>query len=381
MKVKKIDYSMSFCNKSQKNFNYLLLIFFVLLINVDLTAQLAPFTDMNRFFKTFYKNNIRQLEFQAIKSFEASDNLIVYVDFRGDFKVYNGETVELITNQLVNYKLSDNQLAWNIGPVIYHYSPDYPKKNLLTMFGNQYWLSDSLLVFEDTRYNTVNVRSRNENMILYQLTGDLYGVEELGDNTIVFRENGDFLKFFWNNKIHDFAVYTRKIEFSCGVDVICFNDPINQTFAVFDKGTIVDVESLFVKKFKALRNFVAYEDNQNNLWIYKNGEKEMLSNFNVNFWNALDNLIVWEEGGLFYIYEKDKGKKQLLNYIPQDYQIKNNTLVFRNNMGGIQVYQNGVLKEITKQLEAKYKIYGNTVLVELFNQNYLIYHDGKIYNN
>lgn len=343
-------------------------------------AQLAPFTDFNNFFKTFYKNSFRQLEFQQVKSFEASDNLIVYIDFRGDFKVYNGEETQVFTNQIVTYKLSDNQLGFNIGPILYHYSPETKKKELLTTFGNRYLVSDSLLIYEDTRYNTVNVRRNGKNTVLNQQTGDLYMPEKVGDNTIVFKENGDFIKFYWNGTITDYAVYTRAISFECGMNVICFNDPINQSFAVFDKGTILDLESMFAKKYKAARNFVVYEDQQGNLWLYKNGEKQQLSNFNVNMWEAVDDIVMWEENGRIYTFLNDE-KKELINYIPKDYKLKNATFVFRNNMGGITAFQNGKLTELTKQLDCKYFIYGNTVLVEKFNRSYLVFDKGMMYEN
>jgi hypothetical protein len=343
-------------------------------------AQLAPFMDFNNFFKTFYKNSFRQLEFQAVRSFEASDNIIVYVDFRGDFKVYDGEKVQTFTNQLVSYKLSDYQLAWNVGPVLYHYTPEINRKDLITTFGRDYVVTDSLMVYEDTRDNSVNVRFRGKNTQLYQMTGDLKMPDKIGDNTIVFRDNGDVIKFFWNEQFFEFGVYTRPVVFDCGVNVICFNDPINQSFTVFDKGNLIDLESMFAKKFKAIRNDVVYEDIQGNLWSYHNGEKTPLSNFNVTQWDAIDDIVVWVENGLFFTFV-DNQKTQLMNYVPKDYKIKNSTLVFRNNIGGISVFQNGKLTELTKQLDCNYFIYGNTVLVELFNKTFFVFDKGILYEN
>lgn len=348
----------------------------IILFNTIVFSQLAPFIDFSNYFRTFYKNSFRQLEFQRINSFEASDNLIVYIDSRGDFRVFENEKLQTLTNQNIAYKLSDAQLAWNIGPTLFCLKNS--KKEMLTTFAHNYQVSDSLVVYEDTRFNSVHVRTSNGVSQLYQVTGDLYMPTKIGDNTIVFKDNGDFYKFFWNEKIYDFAVYTKNIDFSCGMNVICFNDPINQSFAVFEKGEILDVESMFVKKYKAARNFIVYEDLQGNLWRYSNGEKEELSSFGVSNWEASDDLIVWVENNIFYCYANGE-KKIITNFVPKDYKIKNNTLVFRNNMGGASVYANNKIKELSTQQNCTFTIYGNTVLVELFNKSFLVYNEGKIY--
>ncbi|MFN5416492.1 MAG: hypothetical protein ACK5B9_05505 [Flavobacteriia bacterium] len=340
----------------------------------EVSSQIAPFIDFNKFFKTFYKDNFRQLEFQQIRSFEGSDLYTVYIDFRGDFKLYDGENTQLITNQIIKYKLSDGQLAWAIANALYCYSNN--KKELLTVFGNRFEVSDSLIIFEDTRFNTLNYRYQNTNHQLVQSTGDLQFPLKIGDNTVVYKDNGDFIKFLWRGQSFDYNVYTRAINFDAGMDVICFNDPINQSFTVFDKGEMLDLESMFVKKYKAARGFIVYEDIQGNLWHYQNGEKQQLSNFSANFWEAKDDLVIWEENSYIYTFYKGE-KKQLLNYIPADYKIKNSTLVYRNSLGGISVFCQGKSEEITKQTQSSYEIYGNTVLVELFNKSFVVYHEGK----
>ena len=92
---------------------------------------------------------------QRITSFDAGDNIVPYIDNRGNFKIYNGEKVEQIAIQSVNYKFSDYLVAWKIGSGIYSY--DKGVKKLLTLFGGDYVVKDSLVVFQDTRFKTLNV--------------------------------------------------------------------------------------------------------------------------------------------------------------------------------------------------------------------------------
>ena len=64
-----------------------------------------------------------------------------------------------------------------------------------------------------------------------------------------------------------------------------------------------------------------------------------------------------------------------------DYAIKNNTFVFRNIIGGVSALVDGKVQEITNMKDAEYSIYGNKVLVLLFNKTSIVYSEGRKYTN
>jgi hypothetical protein len=63
--------------------------------------------------------------------------------------------------------------------------------------------------------------------------------------------------------------------------------------------------------------------------------------------------------------------------MPKDYLMKNNVFVFRNILGGISALIDGKVNEITNQVDAEYEIYGNAVLVKLFNRSYIVFKNGR----
>lgn len=353
------------------------LLFFMVICAGFVQAQLAPFIDFSGYFRTFYKTNFRQIEFQPIVSYEAGDQMIAYVDMRGDFKVYDGEKSELITNQIVQYKLSDAQLAWNIGPTLFALSKG--KKRMLTTFAGRYEVSDSLIVFEDTRFNTVNVFYNDEIIQLSQMTGDLMMPQFIGDNIIAFKDFGDMYRIFWQGRTYELGIWTmNEINFKAGRDLVCFNDPTHQSFAVFEAHEFHDLEPFFVSKYKAGWGFCVYEDLNGNLKHYKNGVVTELSNFGASYWEVKDDVVIWAENSFYYTFYEGE-KIQLTNYKPADLEIKNGIIAFRNIMGGVSAFMNGRVHEITNQPEASYKIYGDLVLVELFNKTFVVYRNGKKY--
>jgi len=75
-----------------------------------------------------------------------------------------------------------------------------------------------------------------------------------------------------------------------------------------------------------------------------------------------DGIVYWIENGFSYAYV-DGQKFELAKYVPEDYAIKNDVVVFRNLMGGVTALQGGKIHVITNQMDAEFSIHGNAVLV------------------
>ena len=75
------------------------------------SQNIAPFIDFNNYFKSFENKNFRTIEIQQIKEFKAGDELVAYIDNRGNLRVYNGKERKDISNLNVEYEVSDHLLA------------------------------------------------------------------------------------------------------------------------------------------------------------------------------------------------------------------------------------------------------------------------------
>lgn len=356
-----------------KNIIFLSLFIFPVLAGAQ---KVIPFVDFNFYFRTFENENFRQLEFQQIKEYKAGDDLVAYIDTRGNLRVYDGNERQDISNMNVQYQVSDHLLAYNIGPTLNIW--DAGKLKTLTYFASDYVVKDSMVVFKDTRFNTVNVYWNKQITELYRMTGDLAMPEAIGDNILAFKDNGNFFKIFWRGQVFDLGVWNGSIDFQAGCDIICFNDPTTRTFAVFENGNFLDVESFYMKKYKAGRGMIVYEDLNGNLNVYRHGNKEMLSNFSASFWEIKDDMVVWGENSFVYAFQKGQ-KVQVSNYTPKLYLIKNNVMAFRNQLGGVSALVNGKIHDLTSQQDAEFEIYGDAILVKLFNRSYIVFKDGRIF--
>jgi hypothetical protein len=48
-------------------------------------------------------------------------------------------------------------------------------------------------------------------------------------------------------------------------------------------------------------------------------------------------------------------------------------------MGGVSALMDGKVHEITNQQDAEYEIFGNLVLVKLFNRSFIVFKNGRKY--
>lgn len=340
---------------------------------------LLPFMDYNNFFQVFKDGNFNQVEHLAVNDLSFGDELVAYTNSQRDFKVYDGKKTQLLTNQIVQFKQSDHILAWNIGPIINYF--ENGKSHVLTSFGGDYVVGDSLLVYQDTRYGTLNVMYEGVITVLVRTTGDIYMPEVVGDNLLVFRDNGNVYKVFWRGQIIELGVWNgfANFEFFAGTDILAFNDPSTRTFAVFENGEFLDVEGQQVAKVKPGRGFIVYEDVQGNLKYYGRGERKELSSFN-QFWDAKDDVVLWGESNSTFTLENGE-RKQVCNYAAKDWKLKNDVIALRSNLGGVAAYRKGNYKEITSISASEFVINGHGVLVTLSNKSVIAYYNNEIYRD
>ena len=116
------------------------------------------------------------------------------------------------------------------------------------------------------------------------------------------------------------------------------------------------------------------------MFHYQNGVKTQLSNFTSELWDVKDDIVIWSENSFIYSFS-NKVKVNVCNYMPEDYLLKNNVFAFRNIMGGVSAFVDGKVIDISYQKDATYEIYGNSVIVQLFNSSFIVLKNGIKYNS
>jgi hypothetical protein len=340
---------------------------------------IVPTLDFNNFFVSFQDGFFRPIEIQPIVSYKAGDEIVAYIDTRGNLKIYDGKERIDVTTLNVDYQVSDHLMAYRIAQGLRMW--DAGKFTVLTNFGREFVVKDSIIVFEDIRYQALNVYWNQKVESLVTITNGVSMNASVGENLVVYKDNSNTYFVYWHGQKFEIGTYNEEVlDFQLGTDVMCFKDPYTQSFYVFDQGNFLELESFPIKKYKAGRGFVVYEDMNGNLWHYQNGQKTALSNFSSDLWDVKDDICVWMENSYFFAYTNGQ-RVQVATYQPQAYLLKNNVLVYRNIIGGVSALVDGVSQEITNFPQADFEIYGSKVLVKLPNQTSVVFMNGKLYAN
>jgi hypothetical protein len=227
----------------------------------------------------------------------------------------------------------------------------------------------------------LNVIYKGQTIQLMQQTADMYMPDFVGDNVVVFRDNGNYYKLFWRGQIYEIGVWNgnQPFQFSAGTDIVAFNDPNTRTFAVFQNGEFLDVEDMHVAKMKACRGFVVYEDIQGNLNYYRNGKQQELASF-FQYWDAKDDVVLW--GDANYAYTLVDGVKTIVTpYALKEWKLKNDVIAYKTNINGVGACIGGKSKILTTLSSAEYIVNGHAVMAILPNRSVIVYYNDMLYND
>ena len=359
----------------------------MLLSTTSIYAQeILPFIDFNGFLRSYEKGYFRQIELQPISNLKAGDELVAYLDIRKNLVLYDGSDKKTITILNAEYEVSDHLMAFKVAGALKVWE-DNDIYNL-TSFASDFSVKDSIVVFLDGRTRSLNLFKKGKTKLLCNLFDDLQMPRFIGDNIVVYQDASQTFSAYWRDKNIEIGLFNQefkdfpgmdvngKITFSVGCDVFCFNDPYTQSFVVFENGEMIDVDQMPANRFMAARGFVVFEDINNNLWYFAHGEKIQLSNFAASNWQAVDDVVVWIENGYMFAFQNGV-KTEIANYTPKDYKLKNNQIAYRNILGGVNAFSNGVTHNLTNQPEAEYFILGNKVIAQLVNKSAIVLDNGK----
>lgn len=357
------------------------IVFSILLLLVlsltSLSQEVFPYMDNMEFMRSFKDGSSTQVEHIPPHDLKYSEEIIAYMDHKNDLFIFDGKEKELLSNMANSYKIGYNLCAWNTGPIIYVW--ENGKKQILTRFGRNYLVSDSLVVFDDHMENAICAYYNDSIYTLFKSVDVPQMPTYVGSNSVAFKGNGDIYYTFISGKILELGVINDYIVFAPGANKIAFNDPFNQSFAVAHKNEIIDLESIMVKDYKAGWDIIAYRDLNENLICYTNGELIELSNYNAYNYTVFRNTVVWNEAGLFFVYDGEQ-KFEIANYIPDEYKIRDGIVVFRDLNGGVSIYEKGEVKVISNLSNVPFDVNGNTVRIHISRGNYIFYKDGKFFD-
>lgn len=350
----------------------------IFLISTTLVAQnITAFSDANRKLYEFNSGMIKLIEFQEVKNLQIGNHYLAYEDARGDYFVrWNGVKTRIAQGQTTFHE-TENFLVANYTSILKVVDNGVVKN--LTSYYNSFGYGDSIVVFQDRIGG--NLKYYYQDTIIefahvignYDLTGD-----NIGENVFAYQDNSGNYFAFSLGKFYPLFSSNSYVKTSAGLNLIAFNDPINMSFSVFNKGEITDIEYQHVKTFKSGRDFVYYFDQSENHKVYYQGEISDLG-FDLQNLQVHDSVITFREADYMNIWYDNK-IYTIYNSLVKDFQVDDGTVAYINDNGGVSAFRRGKEILITNQKVEQFWLNGNTIVLKYGNSAYSVWWNGKMFN-
>ena len=357
-----------------------LFVFLFFSIN-SFSQQLAAFNDNLNKFWVFDGGSFQQLEYLEIQDYQVGGYLVAYIDNGSNLKVYrNGEVKTLLTGSPIKYTATDYLLGYSLYEQLNVY--DNEKKIVLSTECDGYEIRDSLIGWHNRIKQTLQV----------YYDGHIYTIEDgliynpldsykMGDNTIVYvHASTQQLKLFYQGEIIILDDYAENVIYEAGRDIVAFIDRSDLSFKVFFKGETMELETFEPRSFKVGDEMLAWVDNLGHLKIFQNGEVKTVSNYEPEFYDLVDNVLIFEEQGFFktvcnneiYIVER---------YIPQPYRVDWNTIAYLDENRFVKVFQNCESKVVSYERVNELTLIRDLVIFSEGINKIKIYFLGQIFEH
>ena len=344
---------------------------------IVMSQNITAFSDINGKLYQFDSGIIKMVEHQKVKDLQIANNYIAYQDSQGNYWViWKGEKIR-ISQGPTEFIESNNILTAKFTSILK--VVDNGKLKNLTAFVSSFSSGDSLIVFQDKIGGNLKYYYDGEIVEFAQVIGDFtFSPEQIGDNVFAYDDGAGNYYAFSNREFYLLFSSNQYPSFSSGLNVIAYNDFENNTFSMFKKGEIIDIESEFALKYKAGHDFVYYQDQSETEKVYSNGESIELG-YDLQELTVYDSIITFKEADYFKIWYKDE-IHTIYNTLVTKPQVDGGIVAFRNNNNGVSAFVRGEEVEISKQRVSNFWLNGNTIVLQFSPSSYAIWWNGKIYH-
>ena len=338
--------------------------------------NITAFSDANGKLYQFNKGQIKMVEYQKVKNLLIANNYIAYTDSRGDYWVNWQDNKMRISQGATKFFETKNIL-------VAHYTSilkvvDQGKITNLTAYVQSFGYGDSLVVFQDNLGGNLKYYYQDSIVEFAQIIGNyVFSNNQIGNNVFAYGDNAGNYFAFQQHQFYPLFSANSKPRFSSGLHVIAYNDLENNSFTVFRKGEIIDLEDQYALAYTSGNDFVYYKDQSETHKVYYNDEIMELG-YDLQKLTVHDSTITFKEANYFKIWY-DNEIYTIYNTIVSSYQVDGGIIAFKNKNGGVNAFVRGEEIEVTNQKVINFWLNGNTIVLQYSPSSYSIWWNGKMF--
>lgn len=346
---------------------------------VEGNAQnLAAFSDTRLYFHVFDNGYKTQLEHQPIQNFKTARGLLAYIDNTNTFKVHvNGNTTRLQEGGVDEYFLTDHLMVYRLGQQLKVY--DDGVASTLSAAESGFAYGDSIVGWYDAFQQELRVY---ENGKITKLEDGLvnatdYQMKAAG-NMLGWINPQGYFKIRYKGETHEIFYGQRNINFKVGLDIMAWFDPSYTAFFIDYKGKEYEMGEFFPMSYEVGDELVAFVDPVGTFQAFWKGQLYEIAAFPPATYYIKDGMVIYQQQGRFKVFYNGE-IKVLEMYIPEDHQAHLNSIVWRDQLGGLKAFIDGREHIITTERVSNYQLNGDVVQFVSQSRYAKVWMNGKIY--
>lgn len=351
------------------------ILFYILLSISSYSQGLALLEDYQNRLYLFNNGVFTQLEYSKTKQKFIGKNFIAYVDYLDNLKIWYKQKLLTINMGLSNIKSTENILTWTNQGKLYVW--DNGNIQILGNNVKRIFTKGEIVCYIDNYDNTIKVYYKKH---IYNLITNNYIIQanalSIGRGTVTLFEADNNLITFIKGKVKVEKMVDENTLFLSGQNGILINNTFENTLKYYTSDGNFELCRNNVTWFDIKYNWILWIDESESVYVLVNYKKTLLSNTRPTFINISPKSIIFEEYNQLNIMYNNK-INQVAYYMPQEIKHYNDKVVFRNNIGQIEYYENGKNKVISSAPNSKFQMYYDVIVISEGTRRFVYYKNTK----
>ncbi len=304
--------------------------------------------------------------------------MIAYANSANDLIVYHkGEKYKLGDMTATSYELTQSLMYFQRDLMLSVFEAG--KVTPLTYFLRDFKVSDSLLAFRDRNVDILRLYSRGQlHELEVTLTGGLVDYK-VGENTVAYVNNTGFFKAWMKDHLYNIDNVAPEA-FDAGGNIIAYVDGLYNYLKILFNDKILVLEKFRPLSFQAGVELLAYVADDNSFKVFNRGKLLKVEAYVPDFY------IVRDRSVLFFFNNRlqliaDGVRYQLDEFMPQDYQMSENNIAWRDPSGRLHIFTEGKTHEVSMERITGYELNGITLKYDLADGSSRVWYKGKVFGN
>jgi hypothetical protein len=313
--------------------------------------------------------------------FPCGDRLAFLTD-AGDLKLFaDGAITKLQNGEPVEVETSRHMLAWKTGPSLR--IPKGDGAETLCPNVGRFTVSDSLIAYHDQLQQNLMVYWKGRKMpVADVLMSSEDVVWKSGPNTLLLYDLGrQRVLLFYRGQVSVLCDGDDTSRSEPGGDMVAYMDQYDDTFHIFDKGQVFDVDPFAPSSFKVGDGLVAYVTSAGAFRCFKDGRVWDIADFAPDDYWVRDSVLVFTEQGRFKTFAKG-AVETIEQVVPEHWDVSGSAIAYLDVNGVLRLYRDGERIKVSSESGVKdFGLYPGAVSYVSNSGSSKVWWNGKLYEH